>query len=232
MRRVPLIVRSAVVCSSATLLAGFVAFKAGAFNAYLRGGSSTPHSSAGSVHEPPPQMMPGSKFAPVGLNHGDPFGLDTSADSIVPPPSVAEQIDRSEVLRASSSKSAVPLYDAETMAAPEHLIEQSPQQHQGKLRAWGSKSAVPLIDTEKLPVADAPAAAQSVSKEPSQPVFLPSSKRAPVFEFTPNPAGGPVSPPRMLPGSKSLAPLIETSPPAVRKTAPSTMGKGSKAKGG
>jgi hypothetical protein len=91
MRRVPLFLRVVVVCSSLTLLLGFVAMKAGA----LSGGASD------SSPQPTRVMMPGTKSAPVEI-----------------PRSTKEAARMTDEIHSYSSKSAVPLVGPGELKAP------------------------------------------------------------------------------------------------------------------
>lgn len=241
MRRVPLFVRSAVICSSATLLIGFVALKGGVFEP----------ASSDADHDEVPVRMAGTKNANLGLalenridNSNDLKNKDllrgNGAGVKVPPELKGEPSSVERYFRAPSSKSMVPAVDPGAIQIPVDVVEKATRKDQ--MRAFGSKSSVPLIEPGKVQFPAKQATESPAEKGPEKPMLMPSTKRAPVFDFTPSESTA--APPRtMLPGSKS-APAFDFKPkaegksapppppPPTQKVAPQTFSKGSKGKGG
>lgn len=178
MRRVPLVLRVAVVCSSLTLLLGFVAMKAGVLT--------------GSSVEPSPQpttvRMHGTKSAPV---HFDARGLVTSDGTPVEIPSNMKEAARmTDDIHAYSSKSAVPLVRPQELNVPTSLVEKT------------APSPPPLLmpSTKRAEVFDSAFPAKPADATPAAPVVsLPSSKSmSPAIEF--GPPASKVAPPQTTKG--------------------------------
>lgn len=175
MRRVPLILRVAVVCSSLTLLLGFVAMKAGALGD--RGDAASP--------EPTTVMMPGTKSAPVEFDSRS--FVTTDGASGRPIPEEVKSVDMSpRDIHAFSSKSAVPLVEP---TIPPIILQEDAQ---GTL----------MPSTKRAEVFDSTFPAKPTSVAPAAPpVTLPSTKSmAPAIDFTPPPPPLKAIPPQTLKG--------------------------------
>jgi hypothetical protein len=177
MRQVPIFLRVAVVCSSLTLLLGFVAMKAGALSGNVS--DSSP--------QPTTVRMHGTKSAPVHFNDGRLVTSDGSPAEI--PSSMKEAARMTDDIHAYSSKSAVPLVRPQELKVPSTLTEKS-------------ATARPMLmpSTKRAEVFDSTFPAKPASATPAAPpVTLPSSKSmAPAFDFSP-PASK-VAPPQTVNG--------------------------------
>ncbi|WP_442481224.1 hypothetical protein [Aeoliella sp. SH292] len=165
MRRVPIFRRVAVVCSSLTLLLGFVAMKAGALSGDVS--DSSP--------QPTTVRMHGTKSAPVHFNDGSLVTSDGSPVEI--PKSMKEAARLTDDIHAYSSKSAVPLVRPAELKAP--------TSNAAKMAPLAPPMLMP--STKRAEVFDSSFPAKPASATPAAPVVtVPSSKSmAPAIDFSP-----------------------------------------------